>query len=92
LCTSTRIDYDTNELVRSIAVGRLIACAAASAGVDIVRFTADGRRRIDITKSFTIDEQVLALFYIARAAGENATCTSTSNRHHSAAARKRLAH
>jgi hypothetical protein len=62
----------TNEVLRSIAVGRLIARAAAKAGVDIVRFTPDGRRRIDITQSLTIDEQVLALFYVARAAGENA--------------------
>jgi hypothetical protein len=62
----------TNEVLRSIAVGRLIARAAADAGVDIVRFTPDGRRRIDISKSLTIDEQVLALFWVARAAGENA--------------------
>jgi hypothetical protein len=62
----------THELLRSIPLGRVITEVIRETHPAVVRVDRDGRKVMTHpTEELTIDEQIVALFHIARAAGEN---------------------
>jgi len=60
----------TNELLRAIPLGRVVMEVVRETKPAVVRVTTT-ERTVTTTSDLTTDEQTLALFYIARAAGEN---------------------